>query len=64
MSEYEVYWLTDLQLINSWACLERNIIFFLKRYPLVIKKANMFANKHKERLIVLQSMGFVHGYSV
>ena len=30
MSEYEVYWLTDIPLINSHAHLERIIIFFFE----------------------------------
>ena len=56
MSEYEVYWLKDFPLINSWACLERIIIFPLKRYALIIKKQT---NKYKEKFIILQSIGII-----
>ena len=38
MSEDKAYWLVNFPLINSWACLERIIIFLLKQYALVIKK--------------------------
>jgi len=44
MSKYEVYWVTDFPLINSWACLEKNW------YALVIKKQT---NKCKEKLVIL-----------
>ena len=35
-----MYWLTDFELINSRARLERIIIFVLKRYALAINKVN------------------------
>ena len=56
ISEYDVYWLTEFQLINIWAHQNKLILFIilsLKQYALLILK-NKQTNKYKEKLVILQ----------
>ena len=51
MSEYEVYWVTDFPLVNSWVYLQRFINFLFEAVCTSYKKQT---NKYKEKSVILE----------